>query len=351
MSDPAERPAPSLGKLGVEIELMAPAGKSREDLARAIARKLGGKVRRFFHPQGEPSKVPNKPIFENLTLGFVIEDHGGELLAQCVDDLTLQDDLVQATPPKAGWYRIVSDDARFLRLAMLHADPEGPLDTVLDPLAALFGTEAERNDEEMVRVADRTGSPIAIGTTLPGERERPCEIVTRPLTENHHAELETLLEPARAMGCAIPAEGALHLHFDAGPLCTASTIANLVRFLGVHSENLKDHFQTNPRCRRLGQWPTELLDIVSSEGFAQLGWEEARERLLPLSLTKYSDFNLYNLVHQSPGKHTFEVRILPVSLDASPIIDAAMVFTRILEWAKTAPGTLHPIPEGLDSFL
>ena len=130
--------------LGVEIELLAPRGRSRKDLALAIARHEGGRVRRFFHPQGEPSKARNTPFFENLTLGFAVEDARGNLLAQCVDDLTLQDDLDRARAPLPGWYRIVSDDARLLRLVMQHADPAAPLRRVLLPIARLFGTKAER---------------------------------------------------------------------------------------------------------------------------------------------------------------------------------------------------------------
>src|SRR5271165_5330390 len=92
-----------LGKLGVEIELLAPRGRSRQDFACAIAEHYGAAVRRFFHPQGEPSKAPNTAFFQNLTLGFVVEDTRGNVpgnvLAQCVDDLTLQDDLDRGYPP------------------------------------------------------------------------------------------------------------------------------------------------------------------------------------------------------------------------------------------------------------
>jgi len=273
MPDPGNRALASIGKLGVEIELIAPVGKSREDLAIAIAKNFGGSVRRFFHPQGEPSKVPNTPIFENLTLGFLVEDEAGTILAQCVDDLTLQSDLVPETPPKPGWYRIVSDDARFLRLAMRHADARDPLETVLDPLAALFGATPDAGEAGMRRVADETGSPIVLGAALPGERERPCELVTSPICDNHLESLEALLKPARELGFTIPAEGAIHLHFDAEPLCSASTFANLVRILGVHSDAIKERFQTNPRCTRLGRWPIEIFDVITSKGFPQLSWE------------------------------------------------------------------------------
>lgn len=110
------------GRIGFKIEQLDPKERSRKDLAEAFAEQFGGRVRRFFHPQGEISKAARTPFFENLTLGFVVEDQAGETLAQCVDDFTLQEDLDQKHPPQPDWYRIVSDDACFLRLMMQHAD-------------------------------------------------------------------------------------------------------------------------------------------------------------------------------------------------------------------------------------
>ena len=323
---------------------MAPAGKSREDLANAIALRKGGKVRRFFHPQGEPSKVPGMPVFESLTLGFVIEDDAGNTLAQCVDDLTLQEDLNQKQAPLPGWYRIVSDDARFLRLTMRHSDAAESLETVLDPLAALFGAVPQKGQGGMMRVADELGSPIVLGAPLPGERERPCELVSAPLVENHFEEIESLLQPARELGFTIPAEGAIHLHFDAEPLCSAATFGNLVRFLGLHSDAIKSHFNTNPRCVRLGRWPIEIFEVIATPGFAQLSWNEARERLREIKLIKFCDFNLFNVVHEPAGKHTFEVRIFPVWMEAEKIVEAARFFTRILDWAKDNDGNFKKVP-------
>lgn len=49
-------------RIGVEIELLAPRGLSRQDLAEAIARSSSGSVRRYFHPQSELSKVPGAPV-------------------------------------------------------------------------------------------------------------------------------------------------------------------------------------------------------------------------------------------------------------------------------------------------
>jgi hypothetical protein len=79
--------------VGFEIELLAPPGSSRRDLAEVIAVRAGGQVQRIFYPQSELSTVPGIPIFENLTLGFDALDAEGALAARCTDDLTIMVDL------------------------------------------------------------------------------------------------------------------------------------------------------------------------------------------------------------------------------------------------------------------
>ena len=336
-------------KMGFEIELMAPPGRSRRDLAERVAKRHGGWVKRFFHPQSEPSAVQGLPTFENLTLGFEALDADGRPLGRFVDDLTLQEGLNKASPPQPGWYRIVADDARLLRLVMHNCDAEAQLAHALVPLARLFGTEASPHVSGMVRISDDRGVSVAIGAPLPGERERPCEVVTPPLPENQGAALEMLLGEARAMGCGVPAEAATHIHFDGERLCSAPAIANLVNALHRHGPALKALVKTNPRCVRLGAWPEALIALVNGAHFAELPWPQAREVLTKVGLTKFCDFNLLNIASGNPAKHTFEVRILPVSLEAAAAIEAAALFEAILQWS-VRPG-LRTAPETLAAWL
>ncbi|AUT02055.1 amidoligase enzyme [Nostoc sp. CENA543] len=343
-------------KIGFEIELIAPKGFSRQDLAKIISQQHQGSVRRIFHPQSEPSHVPGTPLFHNLTLGFEVIDQQGNLIARCVDDLTLQDDLDRTQAPQAGWYRIVSDDMRLLHLIMCNADAAASLDEVLQPIASLFATNLEIGEGGMIRVADYIGNPIAIAAPLPGERERPCELITPPIDTNHYQRLESLLASARSLGFTIPLEGATHLHFDATPLCSTRVFANLVNLLWTHGENIKRLVGTNPKCRRLGKWDEDLLMLVNEPDFCELSWSEAREYLLKLQLTKYCDFNLKNFIHQITEKHTFEVRIFPAWIDSQPVIEAAALIEAILRYAIVAPKILPSSPlawelESVQKFL
>ncbi|MEM7182070.1 MAG: amidoligase family protein [Spirochaetota bacterium] len=337
-------------KIGVEVELLAPKGMSRFDLATAIAREYEGEVRRFFHPQVEPSKVSGTPLFNNLTLGFEVLDKTGNTIAYCVDDLTLQDDFDKSHPPREGWYRVVSDESRLLQLLLQQCNPVNPLNSVLEPIATLFGTELEIGQGNMFRVADSTGASIAIAAPLPGERERPCELIIPPIDNDHYQKIESLLHIARSLDFTAPTEGATHIHFDANALESTTTLANLMRFLWKYDENLVELLKTNPNCRRLGKWSKELYYWMQDPEFIALPWEHALHSLAEFEITKYCNFNLKNLLLQKQDKYTFEVRILPVYQHAQEILAAAGLFEGILNWAIQTPLTSE-LPNNFDEIV
>lgn len=347
----SQKTIPTLSwKIGVEIELLAPLGSSRYELASAISEQSGGSVKRFFHPQSEPSKVEGAPVFENLTLGFEVVDAEGQLLARCVDDLTLQKDLQRSRSPQAGWYRIISDDSRFLRLIMQQVDAKDSCQQVLEPMARLFNSTLAVNPDGMTRLSDDRGFSIAIATPLPGERERPCELITPPIAENHLERLQALLSAANELAFYAPIEGATHIHFDATRLCSASVLANLVKLLWVHGAGLRQLVGANPNCTRLGNWPIALHELVQSPDFLGLSWEEVKACLSEVKLSKFCDFNLKNLLDETSDKHTFEVRIFPVLLDAESIIKAAGLFEAILNWALSTDNS-DALPVDIESLL
>ena len=307
-------------------------------------------MQRFFSPQSEPSLVPGTPVFENLVLGFDAFDAQGVLVARCVDDLTIQDDLNREAPGLPGWYRILSDDARLVRLAARHCDADAPLDTVLDPLARLFGVDVVQEEGDVFRLSDVLSAPIALATSLPGERERPCELITPPIEQDHLQRLADLLAVAKGLGFTVPKEAAVHIHFDAARLCDARAFARLVEATNLHGKALRRAVKTNPNCRRLAPNPRWLGRAVASPAFQVMDWASAREALREQTLSKYCDFNFLNMVHDIPGKHTFEVRILPGSIDAQEIHAWYILFEAILRWCVDAPASARPEPK-FERFL
>lgn len=267
-------------------------------------------------------------------------------MASCVDDLTLQHDLIRSAPPALGWYRIASDDLRLLRLIQEVADPEAGQAEVLAPLARLFGTVLVEGPGGMTRVDDRSGASVAVAAPLPGERERPCELVTAPLPLDRAADglearpgLDAYLREARRLGFTAPQEGATHLHFDATPFQSPCAFAALVLTLAERGEALKASLGPNPHCRRLGPWPQALLEVVREPGFAELSWTQACARVGSTGLSKYCDFNLLNVIGGHPMLNTVEIRVLPVHLEAAPILAAARRVVELFEQAlqSTAP--------------
>ncbi len=303
-------------------------------LADELAARCGGAVRRSFHTDSEPSEVPGVGVFRHLSPAFDVVDAHGHPVARLVDDITIEADLASApgVPGHRGWYRVLCDDARLLRLIERHADPDAPLPTVLQPVAELFGVRTELF-AGAARVNDASGATVAVAMLLPAGRERPCEIITPPLTVEHARVLERLLVPARELGFTIPREAAVHLHVDGAPFRRPDAFANLVRLFGYWREVLWAALDTNDACRRLAPLPEALMDFVegplqgASDGAA---WARLQEVARSAGVTKYADVNLSQLVTESPLRDTVEVRILPGDIDGHAIVQRAAIVEALL---------------------
>jgi hypothetical protein len=305
-------------RTGFEIELVAPEGSSRRALADEIALRRRGIVRQVWHHDSEPSLVPGLGRFLHLTQGFEVLDAEGAPVCTLVDDITIVDDLDPRARPLPGWYRLLTDDFRLLRLLAAHADPADPLEKSLDEVAALWGVPVQRHGE-FFKVDDVGGATIAMGAPQGGGRERPCEIVTVPLVDGHRDFLDSLLSAARELGFLVPREAAVHLHYDGSPFRSADVLANVIRLFGWWREPLGELLQTNPACRRLAPLPTPLLDAVAGAPT----YEQLRDVATSSGLSKFFDVNLTQLFAEQPLRDTLEVRILPGSIDADDIVRQA----------------------------
>lgn len=328
------------GRIGFEIELLAPRGLSRSDLAREVARRHHGSVRTIFHLDSEPSLTPGIECFQHLTPGFAVDGPGGRLLCTMVDDITLRSGLDPQARSRPGWYRILSDDPRLMRLAGLHCDPAAPLTSVLDPLARVFGVRAQ-HVAGTIRLGDEAGAIIAVATGMPGERERPCEVITPPLENDHLEALEALLAPARDLDFRVPAEAAVHLHLDGAPLRTVPTLCNVVRLFAHWREQLWEVLETNPRCRRVAPLPTELVALVEDPATLSLSWPELARRVRQIGPGKFADVNLTQLVSLNPIRDTLEVRILGGTRYGADIVAGALLVERLLDRCRQD----RPLPD------
>jgi hypothetical protein len=313
-------------RTGFEIELMAPAGRSRLSLAEDLAARCGGRVRPVWHHDSQPALVPGLGRFLHLTQGFEVRRADGAPLCTLVDDVTLVAGLDPRAAAPPGWFRILSDDPRLLHLLAAHTDPAADPATVLDAAARLWGSPVRRFGG-VYRLDDPSGATIALAVPQGGERERPCEIVTPPLTGDHRIALAELLGPARELGFTVPHEAAVHLHLDGGPFRQPHALANVVRLFAHWREPLRTLLGTNPACRRLAPLPQPLVDAAGGVPDT----EALRRAAATGGLTKFFDVNLTQLLTDTPVRDTIEIRILPGSIDADDILHRAGLVELLLD--------------------
>ncbi len=324
------RPSSVGSRVGIEVELLAPVGGSRRDLAHRLAQLFGGRVAPAFHRDTEPAPSGRPGRYHHLSLAQVVSDADGRPRCRLVDDTTIRDDLDRRAPAPAGHYRIISDDVRMARLVERRADPAAAAAAVLEPVAELFGTAVDDLGQGRYRVDDAGGVTVAMVVPQGGQRERVCEVVTAVIDADHRAALAALLEPAEDAGYTVPAEAAVHVHFDAEVFRSGPRLAHLVQLFADRRDWLWQSFGTNPRCRRLAPVPTALVELVSRTGFAGRDWAEIEAELSGLALSKYCDLNLTNLVRRTPGKDTVEIRILPGGIDADVIVGQIATLERLV---------------------
>ncbi|GIJ50629.1 hypothetical protein Val02_75150 [Virgisporangium aliadipatigenens] len=313
-------------RIGFEVELMAPPGLSRRSLAVELAGRCGGSVRPVWHEDSEPSLVPGVGRFLHLTLGFEVRRADGSPLCTLVDDVTLVAGLDPGAAAAPGWFRVLSDDPRLLRLLAAHSDPAQSISAALEETARLWGTRVEQIGD-VFRLDDPGGATIALAAPQGGERERPCEVITPPLTEDHREALDELLAPARELGFTVPVEAAVHMHVDGGPFRSPPALNNLIRLFAHWREPLRAIFRTNPACRRLAPLPAPLVAAADAGADAATLRKTAND----CNLSKFFDVNLCQILTDRPVRDTVEIRILSGSIDADEIVHHAAVAELLLE--------------------
>jgi hypothetical protein len=313
-------------RTGFEIELLAPVGSSRRALAAELAARRGGQVRPMWHHDSEPSLVPGLGRFLHLTQGFEVIDAAGDLICTLADDVTLVADLDPRTPPAPGWYRVLTDDSRLLRLLAERINPSASIESSLDDVAALWGVRVDRHGD-VFQLDDSAGATISLAAPQGGGRERGCEVITPPLTADHETAIDDLLRVARELGFVVPVEAAVHVHHDGAPFRSAQAVANVVRLFGLWRPALHSLLGTNPACRRLAPLPASLVHAAAGTPT----YEQLRDAASAGALTKFFDVNLTALFAQSPARDTLEVRILPGAIDARDIVRGAALVEALLE--------------------
>ena len=303
---------------GFEIELLAPRGRSRDDLA---ARVAGGQ--------------PLLHGFKLLTLTF---DDFGEPIGSCelipavflpglafVDDFSIHADLEKLARPVAQAWRLVFDDARLGALCERRLRGESP-DELLGQLLDLFGARLghpEGDYQGLCTVDDSYGRLVAVVAPYGEERERVTEVVTRPLQHGERrAVLGSVLEAARELGFGAPAEGSVHIHYDADPWRSSQRLCRLILAWNESREGLLAELLPNPRTPQWrGAFPEAVIS-VARQG-SELPFPTLCQQLARAGLRKPCDLNLLGVIRPVHRQPTLEVRVFPVDLDVDRLLQRA----------------------------
>ena len=234
----------------------------------------------------------------------------GKWFASIVDDPTILDDLA----PDAEAMRIArTDDVRLA--AWVERNCEAPFTTGVEgrQWAALKKTFAATEDEE--GFVDPWGLPLVRWHHVSAERARVCELVLRPLSQKELAPtLRKVMKLARSLDFTVPSEGAIHAHFDAAPFRSTAGLRKLVLSWTRDRARLLSWLQPNPRCRKLGPFPEDVVRVAQASS-DDMSFESLAAGMLLAGLHRAVDLNLLGLVERYPKQPTIELRCLPGSLD------------------------------------
>ena len=288
-----------LERVGLEVELLAPPGKTRFDLARALAKQAGGALRLAFKYHGQGTLPDGRPDCQLSPAAKVMVR--GKWFASVVDDPTIVDDLA----PDAESTRIArTDDVRIA--AWIERNCPGEF----GPLKKTFAATEEEDG-----FVDPWGLPLVRWHQVSSERERVCEVVLRPLNKKELAPtLRRVLKLARSLGFTVPAEAAIHAHFDAAPFRSTALLRKLVLSWTKERTRMLSWLEPNPRCRKLGPFPPDVVRVAQT-ATDDLPFETLAAGLLLGGLHRAVDLNLLGLVERYPKQPTIELRCLPGSLD------------------------------------
>lgn len=335
-------------RIGLELEFIVPVGRSRRDLAKALARSIGGRVREV--PQvaefmlGPPDERPPK-TYVAMFRAFEVVDSSGvprfgvhqEPAVTCDPTDARQyfegperwSSLVLVAPAladtftsaKAGRWSADQTLARGARRLgwTLYRPEDGlayqqhyhRLRAVLPATGALL---------DPVVAIDQGGAPAAAaGLEAPG-RERVAEVVCAPVPASKAgAVVRAIYDAAVDTGSRIGAESGTHIHFDGPPFESPAALARVLNVLDGHREAIWAMLGWEGTKNTQPIEPP-ILYLANRSALDGGGWEGLVDRLTQFGVTKFRDINVANIVNRNRRKPTFELRILPVDADVDRMV-------------------------------
>lgn len=328
------RPFGPTSLTGVEVELVAPPGGSRAELARALCAHFRGAHVEYGYKFIDGGPVPDGRPYCEVTPACRVVDASG-VQVTLVDDLSITEEV--AAQSRVVDHRLVMDDYRLAAWVERNGWSRDAREARrLGPLRECFEARLHRPGEGCFEpqhrlLTDPQGHRLAVLAPYEAGRLRVAELVTRPLRRAERRPfLDRVLSTARALGFVVPSEGGVHVHFDRAPWRDGGRLAQLISDYARERPRLLRALAPNPRSRKFrGPFPRSL---VRSARRVPPGatFDEAREHLNGRDIAKLRDFNLVWVFERWPRLPTLEFRALRPSMDAEAILGQVEVVEAFL---------------------
>jgi hypothetical protein len=271
-----------------------------------------------------------------------VDDHG-EWLGSCeltpayrlsglcafVDDFSIHQELDKSAPPR-GW-RAVFDDARLAQIAELKLfslDPQALLPQLLD----LFSGQLEVSPDlpHTRSLYDPSGHLVAVVAPYAEERERVCEVVTRPFLRTERRDhLHDILSRASSLGFVGATQGSVHVHYDGLAWKDSRTLCHWILAWHDQGQELLEELQPNPVTPEWrGSFPDAVVEVARAGQC--LPFQELALQLARAGVRKRCDFNLLGIIRPRHRQMALEARVFPVLLDADALLERVAMLESFL---------------------
>jgi hypothetical protein len=307
-------------RLGIEVELLAPHGRSRQHLAEAMARAIGGSVLHGFRYQSGPGSPARHLAM--MTPAFRVVDPMGNAVGEVGDDVTLSQP--QEEPSPGGMSvrpTLFMDDIRLALWVERRCWSESSdLEKVIAPLIETFHATLDPSAPEGLDgdVVDPWGNKLAAFRRIGADRMRTTEWVSAPMDISVRQELlEWTFTVAREAGFVPAREGAIHLHYDRDPFRSPPVLCRLVRMYAERREQLLEVLEPNSACTRIGPFPDRVVAMAKRLEHSSISMADFGSAMFEAGVVRDLDINIIHVLLDRPRHPTIEVRCLPSDLDVS----------------------------------
>lgn len=256
-------------------------------------------------------------------------DSEGHWLCSLVDDTSVHAGLGDQSSDFAGHRFITTFEDVAEELSAAPGEPFWECSRTELMERTLRATLAEGGPDG-TRVVRRGQKAIGVLTPYPRQRGRVCEVITRPLLRDEREKVWSgLMASVSGLGFRPALDGAIHVHFDAGPWQDTERLARLILGWTERRAELLAHLAPNPRTARFREPFSESI-LEMARGDLAIPFEIFAQLLLACGPSKFGELNLLGVISPRARQPTLEVRCLPAELQSERTMERIKLVEQVL---------------------